>query len=94
MAYHPEPIDTSDVKLPDSLSDLQERLAESNHDVWAKRRLSEGWTHGPKRDDDAKKHPGLVPYADLPDSEKQYDRNTATEILKAIIALGYQIEQR
>lgn len=93
MAYHPEPIDTSEIKLPDDLMELQERLAENNHDVWARRRLSEGWTHGPKRDDVAKKHPDLVPYADLPDSEKQYDRDTAMETLKAIIALGYKIEE-
>jgi hypothetical protein len=93
MVYRPTPIDTSKIKLADDLLELQERLAENTHDVWASRRLAEGWTYGPARDDVAKKHPDLVPYADLPDTEKQYDRATAMETLKAIIALGYRIER-
>ncbi|MGA2035160.1 MAG: RyR domain-containing protein [Thermoguttaceae bacterium] len=93
MVYRPTPIDTSTIKLADDLLELRERLAENTHDVWASRRLAEGWTYGPTRDDVAKKHPDLVPYADLLDSEKQYDRATAMETLKAIIALGYRIER-
>ena len=83
----------SDVKLPDDLLELRERLAENAHDIWAERRLSEGWTYGPQRDDAARRHPDLVSYADLPDSEKQYDRDAVMETLKAIIALGYKIEK-
>lgn len=93
MVYRPTPIDTSEIKLVDDLLELRERLAENTHDVWASRRLAEGWTFGPARDDVAQKHPDLVPYADLPDTEKQYDRATAMETLKAIIALGYRIEK-
>ena len=93
MAYQPRPIDTSAIKLSDDLLELRERLAENAHDVWAARRLAEGWTYGPTRNDVAKKHPDLVSYADLPDAEKQYDRDTAMETLKAIIALGYRIER-
>ncbi len=91
MAYHPQPLDTSKVKLPNELHALLEFLAENTHDQWAKQRFSEGWTYGPKRDDVLKKHPGLVPYQELSDSEKNYDRNTALETLKAIVAHGYQI---
>jgi len=91
MTYSPKPIDTSAVALPAELVRLTERLAEHNHDVWAARRISEGWSLGPSRDDAAKKHPDLVPYSDLPASEKEYDRATAVEVLKAIIALGYRI---
>ena len=36
-------------------------------------------------------NPNLVPYVELPDSEKEYDRSTVFETLKAIIALGYRI---
>jgi len=91
--YSPRPIDTSSVELSPSIESLVEKLAESAHDVWATRRLSEGWTLGAKRDDLKKQHPCLVPYADLPESEKDYDRKTATETLKAIIALGFRIEK-
>jgi len=92
MKYKPKPIDTSGVKLTRGLRKLTEELAENNHDLWAKKRLSEGWIYGPNRDDNKKTHPDLVPYKDLSDSEKEYDRITAMEGLKAIIALGYQIE--
>ena len=91
--YQPRPVDNSAIELPADLLELTEQLAENAHDHWAQRRISEGWTFGATRDDAAKKHPCLVPYAELPDSEKQYDRDTAMETLRAIIALGYRIER-
>jgi ryanodine receptor 2 len=90
--YSPRPIDTAHESLPAGLEPLVERLAEHNHDVWAKQRIAEGWKWGPTRDDHAKHHPDLVPYSDLSDSEKQYDRNSVIETLKAIVSLGYCIE--
>ena len=92
MSYTPKPIDTVKITLPTELAALTERLAENAHDVWARQRMAEGWTYGPKRDDKAKTHPDLIPYSDLPDSEKEYDRKAAMETLKAIIAFGYAIE--
>jgi ryanodine receptor 2 len=93
MNYKPEPIDTSHVALPAEVLELRERLAAHAHDVWARQRLKEGWTHGPHRDDKAKKHPCLVPYDELPETEKEYDRSAALETLKLIIALGYTIQK-
>ena len=92
MPYHPTPIDTAAITLPPELLALTERLAENPHDLWALQRLKDGWTYGPQRDDRAKKHPCLVSYADLPDSEKEYDRAAALGTLKAILALGYRIQ--
>jgi ryanodine receptor 2 len=89
--YEPRPINTSAIELPDDLLQLTEKLAENAHDNWAKRRLSDGWTWGPVRDDAARKHPDLVPYDELSESEKHYDRDTAMETLRAILALGYRI---
>jgi ryanodine receptor 2 len=91
MSYQPKPIPTEHVVLPAELTPLTERLAENAHDLWAAQRLSQGWSYGPKRDDTQKLHPCLVPYADLPESEKEYDRVTALGTLKAILALGYRI---
>lgn len=91
--YTPKPIDTSDVELPESLEALTERLAENAHDHWAVQRMSEGWRWGAFRDDRAKTHPDLVPYAELAESEKEYDRKTAIETLRAILKLGYRIER-
>jgi len=92
MPYEPRPIDTSAVALTPDILALTEQLAENAHEVWAKVRTEQGWTFGPARDDVNKKHPCLIPYADLPESEKVHDRNTAMETLKAIIALGYKVQ--
>lgn len=92
--YTPKPIDTTDVVLTDDLLSLVEVLAESTHDVWALGRLNDGWRYGSARDDAARTHPCLVPYAGLPESEKAYDRNTAMETIKALVALGYTIEKK
>ena len=91
--YDPEPLDTKAIELPDDLKQLLERLAENTHDVWARQRMANGWTWGPHRDDAAKKNPCLVPYAELPESEKVYDRQTAGEVLKAILKLGYKVRR-
>jgi ryanodine receptor 2 len=89
--YVPKPIDTSKIQLSPTILQLTEQLAENTHEVWAAQRMADGWTHGPERDDAKKKHPCLVPYRELPDSEKEYDRKTAMETLKAITALGYNV---
>ncbi len=91
--YKPNPIDTKDVVLSDELRELTEKIAENVHDVWAENRIKEGWKYGNKRDDIKKETPCLVPYNELPEIEKDYDRNTALETLKVIISLGYKIEK-
>ncbi len=93
MNYEPRPIDIAHVTLSPETLQLTERLAENAHDVWAAKRLAEGWTLGPKKDGDLKQTPLLVPYSELPDSEKQYDRDLALSTLKAILALGYRIDK-
>ena len=74
MNYEPKPIDTSGVKLDREIAELRERLAEHSHDVWAQQRLKDGWRLGSRRDDARKEHPSLIPYQDLSEEEKQYDR--------------------
>lgn len=91
MTYKPQPIDTSEVELSSDIESLTEQLAEHAHEVWAELRTAQGWTYGPARDDSAKKHPCLVPYNELDESEKDFDRNTALQTLKVIRSLGYQI---
>ena len=93
LDYIPEPMDLSLVDLPESLIQLSERIAENVHEVWAKARIDEGWTYGEKRDDIHKKHPCLVPYNELPEEEKEYDRNTAMNTIKMVKKLGFRIEK-
>ena len=84
-------MDVSDITLPESLTPLIEALAENVHETWAKGRMDAGWTYGLVRDDTKKQHPCLVPYGELPESEKAYDRDTAISTLKLICKMGYRI---
>ena len=91
--YIPQPIDLSDIKLPEELEVLTERLARNIHEVWAQSRISQGWRYDEKRNDDLKTHPGLVPYEELTEVEKQYDRDTALSALKFIVNEGFNISK-
>ncbi len=91
MKYQPKPMDTSTVTIPADLRELLELLARNTHEVWAAQRIADGWSYGRTRDDIQKTHPCLVCYDELAENEKQYDRNTAEEIIKAILLVGYEI---
>lgn len=92
-SYNDAPSETDNYGLPKELLPLAEMMAENVHDVWMKTRLEQGWTYGPERNDAEKKHPCLVPYDELPEEEKIYDRNTSIETLKFIIRHGFRIEK-
>lgn len=89
--YKPKPIDTSDVELDGEILELGEMIARNVHEVWSEGRIREGWSYGESRNDAERKHPCLVPYEEIPESEKEYDRNTAMQTLKLIVKLGYKI---
>lgn len=91
--YTPNPIDTSSIELDEKLKQLVEQLARNVHENWALGRIKEGWTYGSERNDTLKQHPCLIDYDDLPENEKDYDRNTAMETLKLILKLGWKIEK-
>ena len=91
--YTPKPIDTSSIELSGELQELTEKLAENVHDTWALGRIKEGWTYGKERNDALKQTPCLVPYNELPESEKEYDRSTAVSTVKVILAMGFKIEK-
>lgn len=89
--YLPKPIDASDIVLPEELMPLVEQLARNVHDVWAEARIKEGWRYGLERDEERMEHPCLVDYDELPESEREYDRNTALGTLRLIYKLGFKI---
>ena len=91
--YIPQPIDTSDVELPKEMEQLVEEMSKNVHDVWAEARISQGWKYGKKRDDEKKTHPCLVPYDELPEEEKEYDRKTSIGTLKLILKLGFKLSK-
>lgn len=89
--YTPLPMNTTSIVLPEELEMLVEHISKNVHEVWAENRMSQGWTYGEQRDDELKTHPCLIPYEELPEEEKEYDRNTAISTLKFIMKLGYKI---
>ena len=92
--YIPTPIDLSDVELSEDLNELREAIAENAHEIWAQNRQAEGWSYGPQRDDKKLLHPDMVPYSQLPESEKEYDREMAMKTIKLLKKLGYDLIKR
>ena len=92
MTYVPRPLDTTDVSLPAPLLARIELLARNVHDTWAQLHVVRGWRYGPHLDEVKKEHPSLVPYDELPEYAKEYDRNVALQTVKAVLALGFRIE--
>ncbi len=93
-SYIPQPVDTTKVVLEEELLELTEMLAKNTHEVWAAGRIAEGWVYGPERNDKRKEHPGIVPYEELTEEERQYDRNTAMETLRLIRSMGFEIGRK
>ena len=91
--YVPQPMDTSDIQLPEELNVLIEQMAKNVHEVWAQSRIKQGWRYGNERSDALKQHPCLIPYEELTEVEKAYDRDTALETLKLISKLGFKISK-
>ena len=91
--YVPNPINVDDVFLPEKIAELTEYIAENAHEEWAKQRLKEGWTFAPKTNKKLKQSFDLVPYCELLDSEKEYDRKMAMYTLRVLYKLGYKIEK-
>ena len=94
MTYQPVPVNTDDIKLGEELDSLIDALAENVHDQWSLGRIKAGWQYGPERNDEKKENPCLVPYNELPESEKEYDRNTAIATLKLIQKYGFVIVKK
>ena len=92
--FEPEPINCDDVILSDEIKELAELLAKNTHQVWAKGRIEEGWVYGEERNDEKKQTPCLVPYEELPENEKEFDRATALETLRLIRKLGFEIKKK
>ena len=94
FVYEPSPITLDDIELSEDLTELQEAIAENAHEIWAKNRRDQGWTYGPERNDKKKETPDMIPYCNLPESEKLYDREMAMQTLKLVKKLGFEIVKK
>ena len=79
--------------MPPDLVSLTEILARNAHDLWAARRLADGWRYGPEWDRERKRTPNLVSYEELPDHEREVDRAMAMETLKVLLLRGFEIRK-
>jgi RyR domain len=92
---HPHiPVEPPDPELSPEVLAITEILARHVHDTWVRMRLTQGWRNGPQRDDGKKEHPCLVPYDELPEDEKESDRQTTLATLRGLSALGFEIRKR
>lgn len=91
--YVPNPINVDEVVLPEKIAELTEYISENTHEEWAKQRLKEGWTFAPKTNKKLKQSFDLVPYCELIDSEKEYDRKMAMNTLRVLYKIGYRLEK-
>jgi CRP-like cAMP-binding protein len=48
-----------------------EQLAEREHDRWVRLKLAQGWSFASSRDEEARRHPDLVPWRELKPEERQ-----------------------
>ena len=70
-----------------------EELAEAEHERWMAERLRRGWTYAPVRDNAAKQHDCLLPYAELSEAEKDKDRDTVRELPGMLAKAGFAVER-
>jgi hypothetical protein len=65
-----------------------EALSHDEHRRWTTHLLAAGWSHGPVRDDRAKRHPSLVPWDLLSEAERDKDRDVVHTIPVVLAAAG------
>jgi hypothetical protein len=68
-------------------------LARHEQVRWAKQRLSAGWVYGPVRDDEFKRHPSLVPWDQLSESERNKDRRAVRNIPAVLAAARLRVSR-
>jgi hypothetical protein len=68
-----------------------EKLSQWEHDRWMDAKLASGWVYGPETDPDRRTHSYLVPWEELPEDEKEKDRDLVKGIPKIVFRAGYTI---
>ena len=90
--YKPAPLDLSAIELTPKMEELVDRLAENTHNVWARERISQGWTYGLNEDSEKKRSPHLVLYQFVDEAIKIANRNTASETVRTLLVYGYVLD--
>ncbi|MBE1878219.1 RyR domain-containing protein [Myceligenerans pegani] len=71
---------------------MLDRLAKAEHDLWEAVRIDLGWRYGPVRDDAKRLHPMIgVPWEDLPELEKEKDRDVIRNLPEILAEFGLEL---
>lgn len=68
-----------------------EELSEAEHEGWMDEKRRGGWSYGLTRDEAARRHPSIAPYAELSEEEKDKDRESVLEYPELLRACGFDI---
>ena len=71
--------------------EIVEYLAKREHDDWVDERIASGWTYGEVKDTEKKVSPYIVPYEDLTEEIKDYDRDAIRNIPKLAYMIGMAV---
>ena len=91
MASHPTP----QPKWPrEPTNEEVEALAKAEHDRWAACKRLAGWKSGKERNDTLQIHPDLVPWSELSETIRDYDRDPIRNLPKLLSGIGYTLVSR
>uniref|UniRef100_A0A8D2QHR4 Ryanodine receptor 2 n=1 Tax=Zonotrichia albicollis TaxID=44394 RepID=A0A8D2QHR4_ZONAL len=91
--FNPQPVDTSNITIPEKLEYFINKYAEHAHDKWSMEKFANGWTYGETFSESAKVQPLMKQYKLLSEKEKEIYRWPIKESLKTMLAWGWRIER-
>ncbi|XP_076856683.1 ryanodine receptor 2 isoform X3 [Brachyhypopomus gauderio] len=91
--FNPQPVDTSNVNIPEKLDHFINKYAEHSHEKWSMEKFAIGWVHGEHLCDASKVHPLLKPYKSLSEKDKEVYRWPIRETLKTMLSWEWSIER-
>ncbi|XP_053540880.1 ryanodine receptor 2 isoform X2 [Ictalurus punctatus] len=91
--FNPQPVDTSNVNVPEKLDHFINKYAEHSHEKWSMEKVANGWVHGEQLCEASKVHPLLKAYKGLSEKDKEVYRWPIRETLKTMLSWGWSIER-
>ncbi|KAF1427970.1 Ryanodine receptor 2, partial [Spheniscus humboldti] len=91
--FNPQPVDTSNITIPEKLEYFINKYAEHSHDKWSMEKFANGWMYGETYSESAKVQPLMKQYKLLSEKEKEIYRWPIKESLKTMLAWGWRIER-
>ncbi|KAL2083644.1 hypothetical protein ACEWY4_021417 [Coilia grayii] len=91
--FCPQPLDTSNVSIPEGLEYVVNKYAEHTHEKWSLDKFASGWVHGDQLCESSKVHPLLKPYRALSEKDKESYRWAIKEKVKIMLVFGWTIER-